>query len=193
MFTGLIQHRGKFLKKTSSAITIEASPLTRKLKTGSSVAVDGVCLTVSGIKGSQFTFDVMPETLKKTNLGQRPSGAIVNLELPLPKTGCFEGHIVTGHVEGVGHVTQIQEEGNAYRVTLKIPKALMQYVVPKGSIALNGVSLTVINVKKECVIVGIIPYTWRHTNFRALRVGDTVNIETDILAKYLKRRLTGAT
>lgn len=187
MFTGLIQHRGKLLKKTAAAIAIDVGSLAKKLKISSSIAVDGVCLTVTAIRGSELTTDVMPETFKKTTLGLRKPGAPLNLELPLPKTGCFEGHIVTGHVERIGRVTKIQTRGNSRLFTVQIPSSLARYVVAKGSIALNGVSLTVIDVQKNLVTVGLIPHTLNHTNFATLKIGDNVNVETDIMAKYFEK------
>ncbi|MFH0820601.1 MAG: riboflavin synthase [Candidatus Peregrinibacteria bacterium] len=187
MFTGIIARTGKIIRITKAQLAIEVGAWVKKLKPGGSVAVNGACLTVTEIKGGQFSADVMPETFKKTNLGACHVGTIVNLELPLPKTGCFEGHIVTGHVEGVAKVTKIQKRGNSRLVTFQIPTDLARYVVPKGSIAINGVSLTVVDIKKNDVPVNITPYTWMNTNFQRLKIGDKVNVETDIMAKYLEK------
>ncbi len=185
MFTGIIARTGRITKITkTNKLTVEAGPWVKKLKPGGSIAVNGACLTA---KDGRFSADVMPETLKKTNLGARRASALVNLELPLPKIGCFEGHIVTGHVEGAAKVVKIQKRGNSRLVTVQIPAALTHYVVAKGSIALNGVSLTVIEAKKNLVTVGLIPYTWEHTNFKALKIGDKVNVETDVMAKYFEK------
>lgn len=186
MFTGLIKTTGKIVGIAPGKITIKTS-LANKLRKGSSIAVEGVCLTVTKKEGSKITADLMSETLKKTTLGKRRAGDALNLELPMPQVGRLEGHIVTGHVEGTGKVTKIQKQKNSHLITIQIPKAITRYVTPKGSIAINGVSLTVIKIQKNLVTVGIIPHTWRYTNFQMLKRGDKVNIETDILAKYLEK------
>ena len=188
MFTGIIARTGTIKKLDATRLFINAGPLIKKLKAGSSIAVDGACLTVTAKKMGGVEADVMTETLQKTTLGSKKPGALVNLELPLSATAdCFEGHIVTGHVEGVGKVVKIQKRGNSHLVTIQIPTALTRYVVAKGSIALNGVSLTVMEMKKNLVTVGIIPFTWDHTNFHKLKSGDKVNVETDVMAKYFEK------
>ncbi len=190
MFTGIIASTGQLVKREPNRLTLQVGHLARTLKSGSSIAVDGACLTVTSKTDKTITADVMPETFKKTTLSLRKVGDALNLELAMLKTSRFEGHIVTGHVEGVGKVVKIQKRSNSYLVTIQIPTTLKRYVIPKGSIALNGVSLTVIFVQKNRVTVGLIPHTWKHTNFHTLRAGDRVNVETDILAKYFKRRFT---
>lgn len=187
MFTGIISHLGKVKSFKNSVLTIEAGrSLTKNLKRGSSIAVNGACLTVEKL-GVQplFTVEVMPETLKRTNLGDLKVGDLVNLELPLGAGSRIEGHFVQGHVDGVGKVKSIVREKNSHIFQIDITKALVRYIVEKGSIAVNGVSLTVIRVGPSNFSVGIIPYTFRNTNFSTLKVGDSVNIEVDILAKYV--------
>lgn len=189
MFTGIILKTGQIQTINKNKIIIEANAVMKKLIEGGSIAVDGVCLTVVEKTSRLFTADVMPETFKKTILGFKKSGTLVNLELPMLATDCFEGHVVSGHVEGIGKITRLEKKDNSYLLTLQIPKMLTRYVVEKGSIALNGVSLTVIGIRGAQVKVGIIPHTFRHTNFQTLKVGDKVNIETDIMAKYLLQGL----
>jgi riboflavin synthase len=187
MFTGIIQTTGTVQKVGKDRLTIKSDALAGKLVIGTSVAVNGVCLTVVSIEDSAFTVDVMPETFQKTNLGSLNAKDLVNLELAMSADGRFEGHMVLGHVEGVGEIKEVKEEGNSKILTIQAPKLILQFIVPKGSVALDGISLTVIDAKDDQFTVGIIPHTWDQTHLHTTNVGDRVNLETDIVAKYLKK------
>jgi len=187
MFTGIIQTTGKVKKLTANQLTIEVPTISRQLKKGGSISVDGACLTVVGLSSGSFTADVMPETRKKTIISSYKIGSSVNLELPLKADGRFEGHIVTGHIDGVGELTDVKRESNAYVLTIKIPARLIKYIVQKGSVAINGISLTVADIKNNSFTVSIIPHTWKITNLHTLKMGSKVNLETDILAKYAEK------
>ena len=189
MFTGIISHLGKVknIKGNEFSFSVGASFL-KIIKKGSSVAVNGVCLTVVG-RSSQdsFKIEVMPETLNRTVLGDLKKGDLVNLELSLSASGRFEGHIVQGHVDGKATAVNIDKEGNSFIFKFRVDKSLTSYLVNKGSVCINGISLTVIEAKNDFFTVGIIPYTWNNTMMSQLKVGDKVNIEVDILAKYVER------
>jgi riboflavin synthase len=189
MFTGIITHLGKIQSKDATNITIQAdASLIRKIEKGTSIAVNGTCLTVLGQPISNtFTVEVMPETFKRTCLNNLQKNDLVNLELSMTPQNFLAGHIVQGHVDGTGKVASVQEEGNSKIIKITIPVQLEKYIVEKGSIALNGISLTVIKSQKTCLTVGIIPFTWSHTMLKNIKVGDEVNIETDIIAKYLEK------
>lgn len=193
MFTGIISHLGKVKGYKNNTFKIEAKKsFCRQIKKGSSVAVNGICLTVKAKTGNNlFEVEVIPETLRRTNFSDLKSGDFVNLELPLIASDRFAGHIVQGHVDGMAVVNNIKREGNSHIFTFKVPKLLAGYIVEKGSIAINGVSLTVIGVGNTYFTVGIIPYTWQHTMFGKVKIGDRVNIEVDILAKYLEKLVKG--
>lgn len=192
MFTGIISHLGKVKKFENKTLTFSAGRFfCKKIKKGISVAVNGVCLTVVVRSKNTFSVDVMSETLNRTVLGDLKKGDLVNLELPLLASGRFEGHIVQGHVDGKAEVVNITKEGNSYLFKFRVDKSLSCYIVAKGSIAVNGISLTVIESRGDFFTVGIIPYTWKKTTFKNLRVGNKVNIEVDIMAKYLEK-LMGA-
>lgn len=192
MFTGIITTTGKVQKLTDNQLVIEASEVIPHLKKGSSIAVDGACLTVTELTDDNFAVDFMPETAQKTIVLGYNVGDLVNLELPMSANGRFEGHMVTGHVEKSSEIADIKEDGNAHLLTIKIPKDLDRYVVPKGSITVNGISLTVAELSDNQLTVSIIPHTWEQTNLHLLSVGDTVNVETDILAKHLEKLTTSA-
>ncbi len=175
--------------KKENQITIEAPEVIDELKIGSSIAVDGACLTVVEKTDKDFTADVMPITFEKTVLGDRKKGDVVNLELAMMHTDRFEGHVVSGHVEDTAELSEQKIIENAYWLTFKFPSDLMKYVVPQGSIALNGISLTVAEVDEEGFAVSIIPHTWDNTNLHELSIGDKVNVETDLMAKYSEKFL----
>lgn len=188
MFTGIITHVGKLEKKEKSVFTFSAPRgLMRKLKKGTSLAVNGCCLTVNNFSSELFSVEVMPETQKKTMFGSLQSGSMVNLELPVLASSFLSGHIVQGHIDGVGTVKRVEKEGNSRILTITVPKSIMHYIVAKGSIAINGISLTVISVNKNSFTVGITAYTWEHTMLHLGKIGDLVNIETDIVAKYIEK------
>lgn len=187
MFTGIIESTGQVLKAGKNSLAIKAPKLILELKKGSSIAVDGACLTVIKKDKESFEADVMPITFERTILGKRKKGDIVNLELAMSGSKRFEGHIVGGHVEGTAELLEMKIVENAYHLTFKLPEELTRYVVPTGSIAINGISLTVMHVTGDEFVIGIIPHTWENTNLQDLKVGDKVNIETDILAKYAEK------
>lgn len=190
MFTGIIEHIGTVTHQDGARYTVRApKAIIAKLKHGTSIAVNGICLTVVDKKKDSFAIEVMPETRMKTVLKQLRPGSEVNLELPATPTTFLSGHVVQGHIDGQGTVKKITPEGNSRMLTVGIPQPFSRYIVPKGSITLNGVSLTVISARKSECTVGIIPFTWRHSMFKHLKSGDAVNIEVDVLAKYAERLL----
>ena len=188
MFTGIITHLGTVTKKSQTDLTIKtSSDLLKKLSQGTSIAVDGICLTVVAKDKVSFTINFMPETAEKTNIQYLKEGSEINLELPATADTLLSGHIVQGHVDTKGKITSITKKGNSYLFAFSIPKQLNKYLVEKGSIAVNGISLTVISVSADEFTVGIIPHTWEHTMLHAAKVGDYVNLEVDALAKYLEK------
>lgn len=191
MFTGIITHLGILKSISNFSFTFEA-PLSfsRKLNSGISISVNGVCLTLVG-KPTQKSFlvELMPETLKRSSFGLLKKGNIVNLELPVTPTTFLSGHIVQGHVDGIGLIKKISLEGNSHILTISAPKALRKYIVSKGAIAINGVSLTVVQTLNHIFTVGIISYTWEHTMFHTLKTSDQLNLEVDILAKYICQKI----
>ena len=191
MFTGIITHLGKLAKKEGSVFTFNAGQdFCKKIKKGTSIAVNGVCLTILNKPfGNHFSIEVMPETLDKTILGNLRIDNLVNLELPVTPETFLSGHIVQGHVDGVSKLLEVKNKGNSRILKFSTPPAFIKYIVPKGSIAINGISLTVIESKKDCFTVGIIPHTWENTMLKTTKPGYWINIEVDILAKYLERLL----
>lgn len=191
MFTGIVQETGlvKALERRSGdlVLTLEA-PLTAPLLTlGGSVAVNGCCLTAVRTMAPVFTVEAVPETLSRTTFGDLKIGDKVNLELPLKLSDLLGGHLVSGHVDGLAEVRSIREEGGGSRWTLGIPKDLMRYVVEKGSITLDGISLTVAALREDEVEVALIPHTLEVTNLGSLRVGSKLHVEADLLAKHLEK------
>jgi riboflavin synthase len=187
MFTGIIQTTGVVKDIKKDRITINAPDVINDLKIGSSIAVDGACLTVVEKKDDSFTADVMPITFEKTVLGDKKKSNLVNLELAMKAGDRFEGHVVSGHAEGTAELSEQKIDENAYRLKFKLSNDLMKYVVPQGSISLNGISLTVADAQEEEFSVSIIPHTWDNTNFHDLKIGDKVNVETDLMAKYAEK------
>ncbi len=191
MFTGIITHTGKLQKKHGASATFHASAaVCRRLRAGGSIAVNGACLTVVRARRASFDVDIMPETEAKTTLGLLERGQVVNLELPVTPNTFLSGHIVQGHIDGIGLVKSMGQEGNSRILEIRIPQTLSRYVVPKGSITINGVSLTVISVRAHSFTVGIIPHTWESTAMCTLKIDDSINLEVDILAKYVEQLLT---
>jgi len=184
MFTGLVQLTGTLSALDGARLRIEA-PL--ELSEGDSVAVNGVCLTAAAVDGSGFTADVMDETLRRTTLGALGPGDPVNLELPLRASDRLGGHIVQGHVDGTGSVESVREEGVARVVRIAAAPELLRYVIEKGSIAVDGVSLTVTAVDDEAFGVSLIPETLDRTTLGSLEPGRQVNLEVDVVAKYVER------
>lgn len=195
MFTGLIQQVGRLIRMEASAdgarIWVEHAPWSPAFATGESVAVQGVCLTVVDPQDEQFRCDVLEETLARTCLRVKRPGAALNLERALRADDRLGGHIVTGHVDGVGRLAAIGRESGDRVLEIAGDADLLGGLVPKGSVALDGVSLTVVKVGSEMLTVHVIPFTWEHTALADLREGDALNIETDVIGKYVKRFLGG--
>ena len=188
MFTGIITEVGTCAERSPESLRLECSKeFADKLLIGSSVSVNGVCLTVTALAKSGFETDVMGETWQRTALGELKAGGLVNLELPLGANGRFDGHIVQGHVDGTGKISVIEQSGNSHLFTVTVSPDLTMYMIEKGSVAMNGISLTVISVTQDSFTVGIIPHTLAHTMLREAAVGDSVNIEVDIMAKYFRK------
>lgn len=193
MFTGIVEEIGTVrhvISGTNSGeIGIGASKVLENTKIGDSIAVNGVCLTVTSLKPDGFTADVMPETLRRTNLGQLKSGDVVDLERAMAADGRFGGHIVSGHIDGVGTITSIKKEENAVWVKIQADKNIIGLIVEKGSIAIDGISLTVAKLGSNDFQVSIIPHTKDETILLKKNVGDKVNLENDIVGKYVQRLL----
>ena len=193
MFTGIIESAGEVqsieVRAEGARLVVKAPEMAATTGIGDSVAVNGVCLTAVELRDGQIAFDAITETLSRTNLGQLKLGQKVNLERPLRANGRFDGHVVQGHVDGTAVLVSVAEEGAAHRLRLRLPPELLRYVVEKGSIALDGISLTVAGVGDDWLEVAIIPHTWQVTSLGHKTPGDTVNVEVDILAKYVERLL----
>ena len=191
MFTGIIEEVGtlKGVKRGSKSVTltIGGKVIFEDMKLGCSIAVNGVCLTVTSFTSQEFTADVMPESMKLTNLGSLSLGSKVNLERAMPANGRFDGHIVAGHVDGLGKVVEVKPDDTAVRLTFRTTTDVTDYIVYKGSVALNGISLTVTDVTKDTFSVSIIPHSLQNTTLSAIKVGDVVNVETDILGRYMEK------
>jgi riboflavin synthase len=189
MFTGLIEDVGKIgalrLNDGAAVLTVKTRLAVRSMPLGASVAVNGACLTVVKKLTGAFTVDVSPETLACTNLAQLAVGSLVNLEQPMRLQERLGGHLVTGHVDGVGRVASIRTLGEFTIFNFRVPPALAGLLVSKGSVAVDGISLTVNDCRRDGFSVAIIPFTLRHTNLQGRRVGDKVNIETDLIGKYV--------
>ena len=195
MFTGIVEEAGRAERVSkgpkSTELFIRAKTILRGLRIGNSVAVNGTCLTVVAKRGSLLKFDVLNETLRRTNLGAVKHGSLVNLERPLRADGRLDGHFVQGHVDGTGVVRRWEKVGKDYVLEITTPRPLVKYIVEKGSIAIDGISLTVAAVGKDWFRVWIIPHTRDVTNLSQCRQGDSVNLEADILAKYVEKSTKG--
>lgn len=193
MFTGIIEETGTVKKiidgQSSGSIEIKADKVLSGTNIGDSIAVNGVCLTVTRIHSGSFVADVMAETLRKTNLGDLPIGAKVNLERAMAANGRFGGHIVSGHIDGTGKILSLQPEGNAVWVTISAPASILHLIVNKGSIAIDGISLTVAYVDNSVFKVSIIPHTGEETTLLGHKPGDVVNLENDVIGKYVEKLL----
>jgi riboflavin synthase len=195
MFTGIVEGLGVVEKinqdtKNRSAyqMTIDLGVHAKGLKVGQSVALNGVCLSVTKISKNKCDFEMIDETIKKTDLGNLKKGSIVNIERSLKVGARMEGHFVLGHVDGVAMIKKIEKKPKEVKVWFEVPKKLAKFVVEKGSIAVDGISLTVVDVTKNMASVCLIPHTVKVTNFQSKKVGDKVNIETDILGKYILKQ-----
>jgi len=200
VFTGLVEETGTVLSikagAKSSVLAVEASKILDDLKPGDSVATNGVCLTVTGINAGVFTADVMGETLSRSSLGSLSAGSRVNLERAVPANGRLGGHIVSGHIDGTGKVVFVRKEDNAIWYTIRADASIMRYIVEKGSVAVDGISLTVAKVEENRFSVSVIPHTARETVLAQKSIGSIVNLENDIIGKYvekLTRQQTGIT
>ncbi len=189
MFTGIIEETGKALRVEHGGIWIQAKKVLEGTKTGDSIAVNGVCLTVVTIKSMEFMADVMPETLKRSSLGQLKAGSRVNLERAMAADGRFGGHIVSGHIDGTGTVASITKDSNAVRFQILAPEEILRGIVEKGSVAIDGISLTVTAVEKDRFEVSVIPHTLGETVLSDRKKGSVVNLENDIIGKYVERLL----
>ena len=196
MFTGIIQEVGrcKLLEPPAQPdevrrLTIEATKARNGMKLGDSIAVNGACLTVVALDDTSFTVDLTPETLRRTNLGSLAQCCGVNLELPLAVTDRLGGHIVQGHIDAKGRVISTKPKGDSVLMSFRVPRRLMPYIVEKGFIAIDGTSLTVVKKRASSFTVSVIPYTLDATNLQERRLRDLVNLEVDILAKYVESLL----
>ena len=191
MFTGIIEETGEVLRTDFSGewgkIQIRASKVLEGTKIGDSIAVNGVCLTVTNLKAEGFQADVMAETFRKSNLGKLKSADRVNLERAMAADGRFGGHIVSGHIDGVGTICETKKEGNAVWITIKAPEEIIRGVVTKGSICIDGISLTVAEVTEDRFKVSVIPHTGKETTLLDKNTGSIVNLENDIVGKYIQR------
>ena len=187
MFTGIVEEVGSVRESKDGRLVVGASLVTTDLAVGDSICVNGACLTATFCGQGSFSADVVPETLRRTNLGALRPGDPVNLERSLAVGGRFGGHIVQGHVDATGDVTSVAEDGEALLVRIGAPPSIMRYVVEKGFVAVDGTSLTVVNCDAQSFLVTIIPHTRDHTVFGRRRVGDAVNLEADVIAKYVER------
>lgn len=196
MFTGIIEEVGTIesleARPTGARIRVNCSLVTSDASEGTSIAVNGVCLTALDIGAHAFSADLAPETLRRTNLGDLHPGSIVNLERPLLATGRLHGHVVQGHVDGTGEFLGLDVLGdNNYWLRIRIPEELDRYIVHKGSIAIDGISLTVAAVQEYVLAVTIIPHTYEMTALRDCKRGSRVNLECDVFAKYLEKMVSG--
>jgi riboflavin synthase len=192
MFTGIIEGLGKVkeIQHEGTNITFRLScPFTNELKVDQSLSHNGVCLTVVEISGENYAVTAIDETLQKTNIGKLKVGSIVNLERCMPASGRFDGHIVQGHVDQTGIVKAVTEQDGSWLYDFKYSPDSQNITVEKGSVCINGVSLTVFNSIENSFRVAIIPYTYEHTTFHTLQVGDTVNLEFDIVGKYIQKMM----
>lgn len=193
MFTGIIEEIGTVSavrrNPLEAKITISAEKIFSDLKTGDSVAVNGVCLTASEISGNTFTADVMNETFDRSSLSGLKSGSHVNLERAMAADGRFGGHIVAGHVDGTGTVTDIKKDDNAVWYTIAADSSIMKYIIEKGSVAIDGISLTVAELSGDSFSVSVIPHTAKETILSEKNIGDTVNLENDLIGKYVDKLL----
>ena len=198
MFTGIVEEVGRVLRieqrGENRRIVIAAKSVPKELKTGDSVAVSGVCLTAVDIKPESFSADLAPETWVRTSLSRLKEGALVNLELPMKADGRFGGHIVQGHVDGVGRVIALERiaDSENFWLRIELPREIEKYTVHKGSISIEGISLTVAKLEGQNCTVAIIPHTVEMTNLNSLKPGDPVNLEADLIAKYVEKMMTNA-
>jgi riboflavin synthase len=197
MFTGIIEEVGRVkgieIEAEKRRLTVACGKLIPEIKIGDSISVSGVCLTAVDISNDSFSADLAKETWSRTSLSRLKPGALVNLELPMRANGRFDGHIVQGHVDGTGTVISLEPvaSGNDYVLSINVPSELTRYIVAKGSLSIEGISLTVAAIEATQVRVAIIPHTAELTNLKLLAPGDPVNLEVDVIAKYVERMIGG--
>ncbi len=187
MFTGIIEEAGKVISAQVGSFVFAASDVLSGMKHGDSIAVNGVCLTITDFKVNSFSVDIMPETLKRTNLGLLRAGDRVNLERPVALGGQLGGHLVQGHVDDTGKVASVMWDGGTMLIRFEVPPEVMRFTVPKGFIAVDGVSLTIADKDTSSFWVSVVDYTQKHTTLGSKQVGDLVNLEADIIAKYVEQ------
>jgi len=185
VFTGIVKETGKITSAAAGSLVITAGAVLQEMELGGSIAINGVCLTVTAFDNNSFSVDVMPETLKRTNLGLLRAGDKVNLERPLALGGELGGHLVQGHVDDTGRVTSVTRDGEATLIRFEAPLEVMHFTVPKGFITIDGISLTVVNKDTSSFLVSVVDYTRQHTTLGSKQVGAVVNLEIDIIAKYV--------
>jgi len=192
VFTGLVEEVGRVASLEAGdmfRLSVSASRVLEGTRIGDSVSVNGVCLTVNEVDGGTLVFQAMPETLRRTSLGDLVEGSPVNLERAMSLNRRFGGHIVQGHVDGVGEVLDVRPEGDAGIWEFGAPEEVLRYTVEKGSVCVDGISLTVVSVRENSFTVSILPQTLAHTNLEELEAGDRVNLEADVIGKYVERLL----
>jgi riboflavin synthase len=187
VFTGIVEEVGRIISVRLGNLVIGAGAVLHGMERGASMAVNGACLTVTNFDKSSFSVDVMPETLNRTNLGLLKAGDMVNLERPMPLGGRLGGHLVQGHIDDTGRVTSVTRGGEAIMIRFEAPQQIMYYMVEKGFIAVDGVSLTIVTKDTSSFQVSVVDYTRKHTTLGNRRVGDVVNLEVDIIAKYVEQ------
>lgn len=190
MFTGIVEEVGQVRALQRNRLTIGAKQVLTGTKVGDSISVNGTCLTVTDYNADSFSVDVMPETIRRTNIGMLKPGNGVNLERSMPADGRFGGHFVQGHVDGTGKITSMVTEGDAVIMEVAAPQEITRYLVEKGYIALDGISLTIVRCDEQAFTVSLVAHTLKNTTLKSKRAGDAVNLEVDIMAKYIER--TGA-
>ena len=189
MFTGIVEEVGVVAKISDNGMTVLATKVTEDLKLGDSIAVNGTCLTAVSFDRTEFSVDLSPETVRRTSLGRLSVGGPVNLERALLASDRMGGHIVQGHVDGTGRVMSTKRDGDSTIFRIRVPKRLNRYIVEKGFVAVDGISLTVVKIGASSFTLAVIPYTLKNTNLAALSVGNRVNLEADTLAKYVESLL----
>ena len=189
MFTGIVEEMGIVSKITNNGMTVKASIVLSDVKLGDSIAINGTCLTAVSFSNSEFSVDLSPETMRRTSLSQLTEGSRVNLERALSASDRMGGHIVQGHVDATGRITSIKPDGDSIIFRVRVPKRLDKYIVEKGFVAVDGISLTVVKRGASSFTLAVIPYTMENTNLAVLSEGDQVNLEADILAKYVESLL----
>ena len=189
MFTGIVEEVGVVAKISDNGMTVRATKVTEDMKLGDSIAVNGACLTAVSFDRTEFSVDLSPETMRRTSLGQLSVGGPVNLERALLASDRLGGHIMQGHVDGTGRVMSTKTDGDSTIFRIRVPKRLHRYIVEKGFVAVDGISLTVVKRGASSFTLAVIPYTLKNTNLASLSVGDRVNLEADILAKYVESLL----